>query len=302
MPAAVRLDAELVRRGLARSRRRAADLIEAGRVEVAGAVATRPAQPVPPDADVAVTGADRPDYVSRAAHKLVGALDALAALAPDAPSPAGSRCLDAGASTGGFTQVLLERGAARVAAVDVGHGQLDPAIAADPRVDVHEGLNVRALRPEDVGGPVDLVVADLSFISLTVALPALLAATRPGGDLLVLVKPQFEVGRARLGSSGVVRSPELRREAVAAVADAALRLGAACRAVVPSPLPGPSGNREYFLWLVPAPAAGSGGVADGVASEVAAASEVGAAEVGAAVAAAVRDDRAVLVAGEGGAP
>lgn len=206
MPA--RLDVELVRRCLARSRRRAADLVAAGRVEVAGAVATKPAQPVAPDEDVRVHGTDRPEYVSRAAHKLVGALDELARLAPGAVDPAGARCLDAGASTGGFTQVLLERGAAHVWAVDVGHDQIAPEVAADPRVTVREGLNVRALTVDDVGEPVDLVVADLSFISLTVALPALLAVTRPGASLLVMVKPQFEVGRERLGSSGVVASAD----------------------------------------------------------------------------------------------
>lgn len=249
MPAAVRLDAELVRRGLARSRQRAADLIAAGRVDVAGAVATKPSQQVPPDATVQVRGDDRAEYVSRAAHKLVGALDGVESLAPRAVTVAGRRCLDAGASTGGFTQVLLERGAASIVAVDVGHGQMAEVIASDARVTSLEGLNVRGLTTAETQGPVDLVVADLSFISLTVALPALLGVAAPGADLLVMVKPQFEVGRQRLGSSGVVTSPALREDAVLQVAQAAVQLGAVVRAVLPSPLPGPSGNQEYFLWL-----------------------------------------------------
>lgn len=287
MPDSVRLDAELVRRGLARSRQRAADLIAAGRVEVAGAVATKPAQPVSPDADVDVRGDDRTEYVSRAAHKLVGALDAVAELVPAAVVVQGARCLDAGASTGGFTQVLLERGAAHVVAVDVGHGQMADVVAADPRVTSLEGVNVRGLTTGETGGPVGLVVADLSFISLTVALPALLGVAAPGADLLVMVKPQFEVGRDRLGSSGVVSSPDLREEAVRQVAQAAERLGAVVRAVLPSPLPGPSGNHEYFLWLRPgAPASGGGAETDGT-------------ELWAAVRAAVREDRALLVASEG---
>lgn len=285
MPATVRLDAELVRRGLARSRQRAADLIAAGRVEVAGTVATKPSQPVPPDADVDVRGNDRTEYVSRAAHKLVGALDAVETLAPGAVQLTGTRCLDAGASTGGFTQVLLERGAAHVVAVDVGHGQMADAVAGDPRVTSLEGVNVRGLTTAQTGGTVGVVVADLSFISLTVALPALLAVAEPAADLLVMVKPQFEVGRERLGSSGVVSSPDLREEAVRQVALAAERLGAVVHAVLPSPLPGPSGNREYFLWLRPG-AAGAGDDASGTGLR-------------AAVRAAVREDRAVLVADEG---
>jgi len=184
-------------------------------------------------------------YVSRAAHKLIGALDALESSGPEVRD---ASCLDAGASTGGFTQVLLERGARRVLAVDVGHGQIASEVSADPRVTVREGVNVRDLVLD--GKPVDLVVADLSFISLTVVIPPLLAAVRPDGDLLLMVKPQFEVGRRRLGPSGVVSSDALRTEAVLAVARAARERGASVRAVVPSPLPGPAGNREYFLWLV----------------------------------------------------
>ena len=214
---------------------------------VHGTRAGKPSQPVAADADVAVHSA--PDYVSRAGHKLAGALDVLEALVANPPVVAGARCLDAGASTGGFTQVLLERGAASVLAVDVGHGQLAPALAADPRVDSREGLNIRDLTAQDVGTPPGVVVGDLSFISLTLVVPTLLAVAAPGADLLLLVKPQFEVGRGRLGPGGVVTSPERREQAVLAVAEV-LERGAAVHAVVPSPLPGPAGNREYFLWAV----------------------------------------------------
>lgn len=245
-----RLDSELVRRGLARSRSRAAELVGNGRVRIGDTLAKKPSQQVDPEAPLAV--AEDPgerEYVSRAAHKLAGALDALVRSGFPGPRVTGARCLDAGASTGGFTQVLLERGASHVEAVDVGHAQIAPEVADDPRVTVREGVNVREL-PSDLA-PVDLVVADLSFISLTVVLPALLAATKPTGELLLMVKPQFEVGRARLGASGVVSSADLRTEAVSTVASAAGALGAEVLAVVPSPLPGPAGNKEYFLWLRP---------------------------------------------------
>lgn len=244
-----RLDSVLVRRGLARSRGRAVDLVRQGRVQVDGDIARKPSQPVPPPASVRVDGPGD-GYVSRAAHKLRGALEELEVLAPGRLVVAGARCLDAGAAAGGFTQVLLERGAAHVEAVDVGHGQLDPVLAADPRVTSREGLNVRDL-DRDLVGPVDLVVADLSFISLAVVIGALVAVVAPGGSLLVMVKPQFEVGRARLGGSGVVTSPRLRAGTVVAVAESAAAAGVGVRAVVPSPLPGSAGNREYFLWLAP---------------------------------------------------
>lgn len=255
MPAMVaeRLDAELVRRGLARSRGRASELVAAGRVTVGGAVARKPSQPVHDSDTVDVEPASGPEYVSRAAHKLAGALDALAELVPGALMVSGARCLDAGASTGGFTQVLLERGAAHVLAVDVGHRQIADVVAQDARVTVREGTNVRDLTPADVGAPPDLVVGDLSFISLTLVVPVLLALTAQGGNLLLLVKPQFELGRDRLGASGVVSSPALRQECVLAVAATATDAGAVVRAVVPSALPGPSGNHEYFLWLVRGP-------------------------------------------------
>lgn len=234
----------LVRDGLARSRRHATELITAGRVEVDGRPVLRPATPCGPEQRVRVIpSATDDDYASRGAYKLIGALDAFGV------DPRGMRCLDAGASTGGFTDVLLRRGAAAVVAVDVGHGQLVSRLRDDPRVEVHEGLNIRELAPGDVGTPPELVVADLSFISLTLVLPALARVVAPAADLLMMVKPQFEVGRERLGSGGVVRSPELRTQAVLSVGSAAQTLGLGVRDVVASPLPGPSGNVEFFLRL-----------------------------------------------------
>jgi len=239
-----RLDAELVRRGLARSREQAADLVLAGRVRVAGQRANKPATAVDPATPVLVDyDPQDPRYASRGAHKLLGALSATGI------DVAGRRCLDAGASTGGFTDVLLRRGARQVVAVDVGYGQLAWSLRSDDRVVVLDRTNVRALRPEDIGGPADLVVADLSFISLRLTLPALAACTAEGGDLLPMVKPQFEVGRDRLGAGGVVRDPQLRAQAVRSVAVSAQACGFGTAGVVASPLPGPSGNVEFFLWL-----------------------------------------------------
>jgi 23S rRNA (cytidine1920-2'-O)/16S rRNA (cytidine1409-2'-O)-methyltransferase len=243
----LRLDAELVRRGLARSREQAAELVANGRVEVRGSTAQKPAAMVDPADPVRVLdGEGAGDYVSRGAHKLLGAL---AAFAPGGLSVAGRRCLDAGASTGGFTEVLLRAGAAEVVAVDVGYGQMAWSLRTDPRVRVVERTNVRSLAPEAIGGPVGATVADLSFISLRLVLPALTACTAPDGDLLPMVKPQFEVGRERVGAGGVVRDPALRAEAVRHVAGTAWRLGWGTAGVVASPLPGPSGNVEFFLWL-----------------------------------------------------
>jgi 23S rRNA (cytidine1920-2'-O)/16S rRNA (cytidine1409-2'-O)-methyltransferase len=239
-----RLDAALVRRGLARSREHAVSLIAEGRVTVAGQSATKPATGVEAGAPVVVrTDPDQPSWVSRGAHKLLGALAAF----PVAVE--GRRALDAGASTGGFTEVLLSRGARQVVAVDVGYGELAWSLRTDDRVAVHERTNVRELTPEAIGGPVDLVVADLSFISLRLVLPALTACTEPGADLLPMVKPQFEVGRERLGTGGVVRDLTHRADAVATVAQAAHDLGWGTAGVVASPLPGPAGNVEFFLWL-----------------------------------------------------
>jgi 23S rRNA (cytidine1920-2'-O)/16S rRNA (cytidine1409-2'-O)-methyltransferase len=245
----LRLDAELVRRGMARSREHAVSLVDAGRVTIGGHVASKAA--------TQVDGADaldvRPEpsgdeYVSRGAYKLIGALDAFAA---QGLTVANRRWLDAGASTGGFTDVLLHRGARQVVAVDVGYGQLAWRLRQDDRVQVHERINVRGLTLEQTVGPVDAVVADLSFISLRLVLPALLGCcvTDPAADLVLMVKPQFEVGREQLGSGGVVRDPGLRAQAVRDVAATAQRLQLGVAGVTASPLPGPSGNVEYFLWL-----------------------------------------------------
>ncbi|MFI8975825.1 TlyA family RNA methyltransferase [Nocardia asteroides] len=242
-----RVDAELVRRGLARSREHAVELISAGRVLIAGTVAVKPATAV--EAGTPLIVREEPDEVSwasRGAHKLLGALEAFE---PQGLSIDGKRCLDAGASTGGFTDVLLSRGAKEVAAVDVGYGQLIWRLQNDDRVQVYDRTNVRNITPETIGGPVESVVGDLSFISLNLVLPALAACAADGADLLPMVKPQFEVGKERVGSGGVVRDPALRAEVVREVAAAAGALGLQTRGVVASPLPGPSGNVEYFLWL-----------------------------------------------------
>lgn len=243
-----RLDAELVRRGLARSRQHAAELIGQGRVLLDGVAATKPATQLDPARAVRLLDAPAgtEEYVSRGGHKLAGALDALGAAAPRIT---GRRVLDAGASTGGFTDVLLRRGAAHVVAVDVGYGQLAWPLQTDERVTVLDRTNVRTLEPAAVAPAPELAVGDLSFISLTLVLPALVGALTDDADLLLMVKPQFEVGKERLGSGGVVRDVALHAEAVRAVAAAAADLGRGVRAVVASPLPGPSGNVEYFVHL-----------------------------------------------------
>lgn len=285
MPARVtRLDAELVRRGLARSREHAATLIAAGRVEVHGVVARKPATGVGPDASLRVTADDdaQPDYVSRGGHKLAGALAAFGGLAV-----AGRRCLDAGASTGGFTDVLLRAGARQVVAVDVGYGQLAWSLRTDERVRVIDRTNVRTLTPEVVGGPVDLTVADLSFISLPLVLPALIACTAADGDIVPMVKPQFEVGRQRLGSGGVVRDPAERAAAVRGVAEVAERLGWPARGVARSPLPGPAGNVEFFLWLRQNGPRRGDDTSEGIADDTTVAPALGGDEVEAAVLASV---------------
>lgn len=238
-----RLDAELVRRNLARSREHAQDLIDRGFVKVGGLPAGKSASQVDPEVSITVELPGE-DFVSRGGHKLVSALDAFPDLTVE-----GKRCLDAGASTGGFTDVLLKRGAARVIAVDVGYGQLAWALQSDPRVEIHDRTNVRELTAAKIGGPVDLIVADLSFISLKTVLPALTDCSTSNTDLLLMVKPQFEVGRERLGAGGVVREPELRELAVREVAARAAELGLGTLGVVASSLPGPSGNVEYFVWL-----------------------------------------------------
>lgn len=240
-----RLDAELVRRGLARSREHAAELVSAGRVLVAGQAAGKTATQVGQDEPIALReGSGEPGFASRGGRKLAGALAAFPGL-----SVAGRRCLDAGASTGGFTDVLLRAGAAEVVAVDVGYGQLAWVLRNDERVTVLDRVNVRHLRPGQVAPPPSLVTADLSFISLSLVLPALVGCATPDADFLLLVKPQFEVGKGRVGAGGVVRDPALRAEAVSSVAAAAADCGLGVAGVAASPLPGPAGNVEYFLWL-----------------------------------------------------
>ena len=242
-----RLDAELVRRGLARSREQAAELVAAGQVRVPGRPAVKPATQVSAGDPIVVAAPPGETYVSRGGHKLAGALDVFE---PAGLAIAGRRALDAGASTGGFTDVLLRRGAGQVVCVDVGYGQLAWPLQTDDRVRVLDRTNVRELTLAMIGDPVDLVVADLSFISLRLVLPAMVAVTREGADLVPMVKPQFEVGREALGSGGVVREPERRAAAVAEVARVALdEHGLGVAGVTASPLPGPAGNVEYFLWL-----------------------------------------------------
>lgn len=238
-----RLDSLLVTRGLARSRNRAATLIRSGRVRVDGDPVAKPAASTRSDATVAV---DDDGWVSRAAYKLLGALDDLAVTVPP-------RAVDVGSSTGGFTQVLLDQGAERVYAIDVGTDQLAPELRGDPRVVTHEQTNARDLGlPHVEDQPVGLVVADVSFVSLTMLLAAVLGVVHDRGAALLLVKPQFEVGRERLGKGGVVREPELRDLAVDEVVQAAQRHGWGCIGRAQSRLPGPAGNVEYFIHLRPA--------------------------------------------------
>lgn len=269
-PRRLRLDQELVRRGLARSREHASELVAAGRVRVSGAVATKPATGV--TTDVAIVVREDPtsvDYVSRGGHKLAGALEAFAA---HGVSVDAKRCLDAGASTGGFTDVLLRAGAREVVAVDVGYGQLAWSLQSDERVQVHDRTNIRDLTLDLIGDPVDLVVGDLSFISLALVLDPLLSVTSSDGELALMVKPQFEVGRERVGKGGVVRDLGLRAEAVTAIADLAAARGWGAVAVTVSPLPGPSGNVEFFLLLRHGPAAIG---ADDITAEVQRAASLG---------------------------
>lgn len=238
-----RLDAELVRRGLARSREIASDLIEDRLVLIAGIPATKAATQV--DAETSITLKVQGDkYVSRGGFKLNGALNHFSVL--DVKDKV---VLDAGASTGGFTDVLLRRGAKLIYAVDVGYGQLAWEIQSNPKVKVLDRLNIRNISLQLIDQPVDLIVADLSFISLKPVLPALKSVSKPDTDYLLMVKPQFEVGKERLGEGGVVRESGLRKSAVLEVANAAFSIGLGCLGVVASQLPGPSGNVEYFLWL-----------------------------------------------------
>jgi 23S rRNA (cytidine1920-2'-O)/16S rRNA (cytidine1409-2'-O)-methyltransferase len=249
--ARVRLDSLLAERGLFPSRSRAAAAVIAGEVHLGPGrrKAEKPGQMVAEDVELDVAVAAQ--FVSRGGVKLANALDAFAL------DVAARRALDVGASTGGFTDVLLQRGAAHVVAVDVAYGELAFALRDDPRVTVFERVNARALRPEALPYRPDLIVADLSFISLTKVLPAVLACAAERFDALAMVKPQFEVGRERVGKGGVVRDPALRREAIVAVAAAARGLGASVLGFASSGLPGPAGNRETFLYLAEGGRAGA---------------------------------------------
>ncbi len=235
-----RLDLLLVERGLAPTREKAQALILAGLVEVDGRPGAKAGASFDASAEIAVAGPPHP-YVSRGGVKLAAALDHFAI------DPAGLVCLDVGASTGGFTDCLLQRGAARVYAVDVGHGQLDARLRADPRVVVREKVNARALSAAEVPERVDLAVADVSFISLRLVLPAVAALAKPGAALVTLVKPQFEAGRGEVPRGGVVKSEEVRRRVVAEVEEAGRRLGLAVLGSIRSPIQGASGNEEFLL-------------------------------------------------------
>jgi 23S rRNA (cytidine1920-2'-O)/16S rRNA (cytidine1409-2'-O)-methyltransferase len=241
--ARVRLDSLLTERGLFASRTRAATAVLAGQVHIGPgrARAAKPGQLVPEDVELSVEAGS--PYVSRGGVKLANALDALEI------DVRGRRALDVGASTGGFTDCLLQRDVSHVVAVDVAYGELDWRLRGDERVTVVERVNARALEPGMLPYAPDVIVIDVSFISLTKVLPAVLACAASRFDCLAMVKPQFELGRGRVGKGGVVRDPELRREAVGAVASCARSLGAAVVGFAPSGLPGPAGNRETFVWL-----------------------------------------------------
>lgn len=236
-----RLDLLLVERGLASSRHKAQALVLAGEVSVDGVPAGKPGVAVRAEAVLALRA--RGEHVSRGARKLLGALDAFGV------SPSGRVTIDVGASTGGFTEVLLERGAARVYAVDVGRAQLHERLRGDQRVVVMERVNARRLTLDQVGERCSLLVMDVSFISVLKVLPALFGVLGDGGEALVLVKPQFEVGRGQVGRGGLVKDPALHRKALAQVALSCLALGYAVIGACPSPLPGAKGNREFFLHL-----------------------------------------------------
>jgi 23S rRNA (cytidine1920-2'-O)/16S rRNA (cytidine1409-2'-O)-methyltransferase len=236
-----RIDAVLAERGLFPSRSAAAGAVRAGevRIGVDGPVALRPSQLVEPETALIVE--EGPRFASRGGQKLENALQALGI------DVAGRDCLDVGASTGGFTDCLLQRSAARVVALDVAYGQIAQGLREDPRVIVIERLNARELQPSDLPFAPELITVDVSFISLTKVLPAVARCLAPGGEVLAMVKPQFELGRERVGR-GVVRDAADRREAILAVADAARDLGLPIRGFAPSDLPGPKGNRETFVW------------------------------------------------------
>lgn len=235
-----RLDEALVSRGLVQSRARARDAVLRGSVRVNGEAARKPSQMIV-DGDALSLADDSAHYVSRAALKLLRSFEAFPI------DPKGKSCVDLGASTGGFTQVLLERGARHVTAIDVGHGQMVPALAQDPRVTLKEGLNARNVTAGDVPEDVALIVSDVSFISLRVALPPLLALVRPGTELVALIKPQFEVGRQGVGKGGVVRDPLLHAETCTAISEFLVASGWTVLGLVPSPVEGGDGNREFLV-------------------------------------------------------
>lgn len=247
-----RLDVELVARGLARSRGQARDLVKAGSVLLDGSPAKKVSTPVQAGHRLELAAGVQ-GWISRAAYKLDAALEAFG---PGGLSVAGKRCFDVGAAAGGFTQVLLRQGAREVVAVDVGHGQLAAELARDSRVIELSGINIRDARVGDLGGPGEVLVADLSFISLRLVLPVLRTLVEPTGDLVLLVKPQFEVGRERLGKGGIVRSAVNRARVIEEVVAAALALGLSAKALCPSPIRGATGNAEYLLWLTPRPEQG----------------------------------------------
>jgi 23S rRNA (cytidine1920-2'-O)/16S rRNA (cytidine1409-2'-O)-methyltransferase len=235
----VRLDVMLAERGLAESREKAQALVLAGEVLVDGVKARKPGQGVSAEADLKVL--QRPLYVGRGGLKLVAAIDQFNI------AVAGRVCLDVGASTGGFTDCLLQRGAERVHAVDVGAGQLDWKLRTDSRVMLHDRVNARYLRPEDIGEPISLAVCDVSFISVTLILPAIGPLLQPSGEMVILVKPQFEVGREQVGKGGIVRDAELHRSACERV-DSAVRQMGYTTSIIESPILGAEGNKEFLLY------------------------------------------------------
>ncbi len=249
-PETTRLDVALVDRGLARSRTRAGEVIASGGVTVDGQPATKASLRVSADQDLVVSGnADR--WVGRAAGKLVGAFEVFDLDAR------GRRCLDVGACTGGFTQVLLEQGAEHVIALDVGHDQLAPEISLDPRVEDRSGRTIRGLTAADIGGPVDLVVGDLSFISLRLVLAEIAGVLTADGEAVLLIKPQFEVGRGRVGRRGVVTTAEARADAIIGVLEEAADVGLSVLDLAASPVRGAEGNREYLAHLTRRPDVGT---------------------------------------------
>lgn len=240
----VRLDVFLVRAGLARSRQIARELITTGVVQIAGTVAAKPSQPVDDTMDITVARTSAGEFVSRGALKLLGALQDFSDI-----DVAGKRCIDVGASTGGFTEVLLGAGASQVVALDVGRDQLDPRLRADERVLSIERTHVREVTADRIGGPGDIVVADLSFISLTLVMDRLAELCRPDGVIVPMVKPQFEVGRGRLGKGGVVRDRADHERSVRGVVAEAERHRLGLHGITRSKVPGPAGNVEYFVRL-----------------------------------------------------